>query len=540
MADSAIARLLKLLEADGPEDVRRASVLVLGEIGAQDKEVGPALFEHLDDADAIVRAEVIRALGKLQYVKAVPRLLERIEHGGEESELAAQAVGHMGSKGAHALQDLMTHVPPGLRRRIAGALGSGGTTSAESAAVDSLLDSDSGVVEAATRSLISKVPALSPVHKKALAEHLLALLANKKKPLTNISATAVLRLLAALDDPRIGKILWDRLRGGASIEQRAAVLQALRKWCTAPTREQLNKLLVCACDGDFRVAAPALMLLQGVAPDMVTDDWLSLFNAVDTAVQRFAIERLGARDTPAVAAALVELLSSTDAGVHDAAVNRLGTHKHGRKALQQAIEKADNVDAAWRLARAIAGWASELPTAARNRLLDLACRHLEKGDRLQEPLLFVLRKAGTALVDDALRQRADSLRQKKKYETALVFLRHLLRDPACAVEIRLEAMGCSLRLSSKDLAGDNRSTDFALQQLARLAPNYEAECLEFLQKARWLTPEDLFFVGFHFAEQNGALRNFGGKVLKLVLKKAGKSKIARDARAKILSSGLGE
>src|SRR5262245_42976922 len=209
MPDTALAKILNLLQPEAPADVRRAAVLVLGELGVDHKELGQTLAEHLDDPDPNVRVETIRALGKLQYDKSMSRLLTRIEQGGEESELAAQAVGRMGTRGAKALQDLMSRVAPGLRRRIAGALGSGGTTSAESAAVDSLLDSDPGVVEAATRSLIAKIPALAPSHRKAMVDHLLGLLGNKKNPLAPVSETAVIRLLAALEDPRIGKILWD-------------------------------------------------------------------------------------------------------------------------------------------------------------------------------------------------------------------------------------------------------------------------------------------------------------------------------------------
>src|SRR5262245_33952194 len=220
MADSALAKLLTLLQPDAAADVRRAAVLVLGELGAGDKEVGASLAERLDDADPGVRAEAIRALGKLQYDKAMSRLLSRIEQGGEESELAAQAVGRMGTKGARALQELMTKVAPGLRRRIAGALGAGGTVSAESAAVDSLLDTDPGVVEAATRGLIAKVPSLTASHRKALTEHLLTLLGDKKRPPALASQTAILRLLATLDDPRVGKVLWDRLNSNTPVEQR--------------------------------------------------------------------------------------------------------------------------------------------------------------------------------------------------------------------------------------------------------------------------------------------------------------------------------
>src|SRR5262249_24707243 len=156
----------------------------------------------------------------------------------------------------------------------------------------------------------------------------------------------------------------------------------------------------------------------------------------------------------------------------------------------------------------------------------------EEGDRRYDALAFLLRQADSAAMQKFLLEKAEGVRQKKDYEKALVYLRQLLRDPACGVKIRLGAGGGGVRTSSHDLAAESRSTDPALQQLARLAPNYEAECLKYLQKARWLSTEDLFYSGFHFAEQNGLVRNFGGKLLKMVVKMAGKSKLGKDARTK--------
>src|SRR5438128_1387469 len=82
-----------------------------------------------------------------------------------------------------------------------GALAAAGTPSAESAAVDSLLDTDPGVVEASTRSLIGEIPSLTSAHRKALADHLLELLKRTKADRPPLhSETAVVRLLSALGD----------------------------------------------------------------------------------------------------------------------------------------------------------------------------------------------------------------------------------------------------------------------------------------------------------------------------------------------------
>ena len=60
-----------------------------------------------------------------------------------------------------------------------------------------------------------------------------------------------------------------------------------------------------------------------------------------------------------------------------------------------------------------------------------------------------------------------------------------------------------------------------------------------LEKARWLESEDLYYVGFHFAEQAGRAQAFGGRVLQLVVGRSPKSKLAQAAKSKLKREGLG-
>ena len=101
---------------------------------------------------------------------------------------------------------------------IAAALASAGTASAESATLGVLVDKDAAVVEAAVRSLIGQIPSLSAAQKRAWTDHILQLADRKKNKtaLPPVSEAAVVRLLAALDDPargrRCGIALCRRLR----------------------------------------------------------------------------------------------------------------------------------------------------------------------------------------------------------------------------------------------------------------------------------------------------------------------------------------
>src|SRR6516165_10550095 len=181
MLDATGKKLLKLLQPDHSSDVRAAAAQVIGDIGLRDKESARLLIGLLDDPDEAPRRQALAALGKLRVDKALPRLIERVTHGGPESDIAAQAAAQLGARGVRALCDLMSQVAPGLRPRIAAALAASGTMTDSPSAVVSLLDHDPGVVDAATRTLSTEIPTLSAGHRKALADHLLDLLKPARK-----------------------------------------------------------------------------------------------------------------------------------------------------------------------------------------------------------------------------------------------------------------------------------------------------------------------------------------------------------------------
>ena len=531
-------KILELMQPDHPLTVRCAAALVLGEVGGKDTELVQGLCERLDDDEPALRLEVIKAVGKLRLERALPQLLARIKEGGVEAEQAAQAAARVGAKGTRALQELMPKVAPGLRRTIASALAAGGNTSAETAAVAVLLDKDPGVVEAAVRSLVGQVPTLSAAHRQALADQLLHLLENEQG-LAAASEAGAVRLLAALDDPRAEAVLWERTLPPHPAELRGTALQTLGRWAGAPDKEQFKRLFACASDRDFRVAAPALMILQAQpVNDKTLPGWVALLRAPDVAARRAALDKLGERDSAEVADALVQQLGHADRALRDAALTRLTRLKHGRAALTTALLEADSPDRGWLLAKAQAPTARDNPATWRDAIFKQACAYIESNDRRAEPLLFLLREADAGSLRDRLEQRALTLRKKEEYATALLYLRLLARDPACGFATRLELAACGLKTSARDLTAEARDSDPCLHQFGNLCQNYETELSEQLEKIDWLTPEELYFLGFHFAEREGRQKQFGARVLHMVVKRSPRSKLGQAAKKKLTTAGL--
>ena len=126
-------------------------------------------------------------------------------------------------------------------------------------------------------------------------------------------------------------------------------------------------------------------------------------------------------------------------------------------------------------------------------------------------------------------------RKKKDYETALKYLKLLARDPAVGFAVRLELALCGLKTSGKDVAGEARANDPCLRQFEHVLAQDADEVFKQVQKAKWLDAEDLYYLGFHFAERFGKEKDFGAEVLKAVVKGSPRSKVAAAAKNKLKS-----
>jgi hypothetical protein len=541
MADATLKKLIQVIQSADQVELRRAALRVAGAIGpAGDRGLTKALLPVLEDPDPTLRQGAAEALGQLRAEEALPSLITLVQRGGPEVEAAVRAAGHMGARGARAMGKVMGEAHPVLRRRIAAALVLGGTESAAVATAHALLDEDPGVVDAAARSLAAEVATFGPGQRRALAEYLIASLQPKAKPpLSAASEAAMIRVLGVLHNARAEEVYWARLDPRRPAGIRAAALNSLGTLPLPTSEAKLQRLLACAADTDFQIVAPALLILKQLpAGKKHLKHWQRLLEAPDVATRRFAVDKLRDVSTPVVAAALVAQLRHPDRGLQGDALAVLRASPAGREALLDELLEAASVEEAWSLARAQTATASELSAAPRNRLFQQACRYQDADDRRAEPLWFLLRETDAGWTRDQIEERALALRKKKNYPCAMAYLRLLTRDPACGEEIRFEVAAIGLKQSSHDTSAGTRQADSSLAQFARLLQNPAFDLIGRIQKAKWLDAEDLFYLGFHFAEQTHHAREFGRHVLELLIQRWPRSELAKNARRKLKSEGM--
>jgi HEAT repeat protein len=536
MADATLSKLLLLICDGESTEIRRSALKVLGSVGSKDAKVVKTLVDVLADPEETLRIAAIETMGELEIEDALKPLEEFVRKGGVELESAVHTASLLGAKGANRMGKIMHEVSPHLRSRIAAVLAKSNTGNALVVTASGLLDEDSKVIEATARSLASEIPSYTTQQRSALAKFLMESLGVKK--IAAKSEAAMLRVLSPLHETKAEDIFWSRVLPPHAPDVRAAALQALGT-AEPKTEKRLQALLTCAAERDFQIVAGALMMLKKFpVGGKNAKHWLKLLEAPDVATRRFAVEKLHGVENAEVARALTVQMKHPDRTLREAAMKSLLSFAAGRAAVLEEMLASDDHDRAWSLARALAPAAKDLPTAQRTKAFTQAAKHHDTEDRRAAPLWFFLREIDHDGARDHIEARAQELRKKKKYAQAISYYRLLAQDPACSEETRFELAATGLKESQKILAPEDRNRDPSLHQFARLLQNPAFDLIDHVSKAKWLDPDDLFYLGFHFAEQTHRAQEFGKHVLEIVVKRSPKSDVGKQAKRKLKSEAL--
>jgi hypothetical protein len=139
-------------------------------------------------------------------------------------------------------------------------------------------------------------------------------------------------------------------------------------------------------------------------------------------------------------------------------------------------------------------------------------------------------------------ERALVHKRAKRYEQAFSLLTRLEESGRLDDEGRYVAVitGLGAMLSKKELGRANRTTDPVLRHIVNLVANGYPVAYK-LKRERNLSAEDLFFVGFNFAESKDEdEKEFGGSLLYQLATKEPQSKLGQSAKNKLKLVGLEE
>jgi HEAT repeat protein len=563
---SEIERITQLLASDAVEK-RIAAAIVLGELRARGAEVTEALAGALESGIPLLQRHALEALARVGAKKAAPRIVPLLCARDEDVRRAAvEALVSVGDDVLPTLRARMADAAGDERRALDACLAALGGKDAFHVLLDSLTASDAEAAKAAAIAVRQRVKDADARQRRSYLAETEKYLDKQSKTGTNPGAVAAgVKILGFLEDDKAIPTLLEFTRGGGggakgakgnapAVRQEALIalrfLLGKKGTDAAVVKKVVAALVDAADDADRSLAQTALHTLAGI--DLSDDAMKRLEKLVehpDVERARFVLEMLGRHGGSEAARLIVRVLATTkdkrraeiaasclvepgEGQAAGAAVGSAPVREAAVAPLAKALLEAGDADRAWLLRNVLRPSAKKVPAAVRKQMLQTATARLSAGDRNWEALFATVRDADAGAAAEAMRELAGKLR-KSNPEKALTVLRVHCRNEGATDADRYALAVAELARSPRDTRPAARSGDEALRLLVSLLDR-GFDVASQLRKDKSLSLDDLYYVGFHFSEAEHPL---GEDLLRTVVDKGGRAKIAKMARSKL---ALGE
>ncbi len=531
-----VDKIVALLRSDAVER-RIAAAIVLGELRPKSAEAALALGAALEAGIPLLQLHALESLARIGAKRALARIFPLLSsNDADVRRAAAKAIASVGEEVVPEIKSRMQTATPDERRTLDAVLAELGGKDAFSALIRGLASENADAAKAAALAVRAEVKGADGQRRRsylAAIEKFLTSQKQKGKEAFGAIAAAI-KILGYLEDERTIATLLPYVEdenAHPQVRQEAIIAFRFALQKTKPSARVVDALLAAASADDRTLAQTALHTLASLSlGDDVVKRLEKITGHKDIDRARFVIEHLGRLGGQEACRVLAKALVTLPKPYADAAATALGGKEEAAAPLARALLDLADRDRAWLVRNVIRPVAKKVPPPVRKELLALAMDRLGKGEPGWEAQLDVVRDADPATAADALRELAARLRKAKNADKALTVLRLLGRTDRVTPQDRLDLAILELHRSVKDTRKEMRASDEALRALGQILQKGGLDVGKALRQDRSLSMDELYYVGFHFAEEGHAL---GEELLAEVVKKGGRTKIAKMARNKL-------
>ena len=542
-----IRKIVSLLE-DLAVEKQIAAAIVLGELGAKGQGVEDALAKLLSDArPLLLQRHALDALAKIGAKRSLKLILPLVVS--SDADVRQAALRAIASAGEAAIAPIRHRLPlaePEERRTLESLLADAGESETLFQLLESAASGDAEKAKAAMLMLRQRTKSATAGRRRGyLAETERFLKSQQKLGGAPSAILAGVKVLGYLEHEKALPTLLafatspselSAVRHEAFIGIRFAIANANananagRKRAPFDGAKIARAAIDAAAGADRALAQAALKTLGALAlsPDQARR-LEKLVEHPDHERARLVIEQLGRQKGADAAKVLVDLLVRGDKRRAEYAAAALAAHDDATSPLAHALLTADNDARAQMIRVALRPNAKKIAPALKKRIVDLAIQRLEAGEHGWEALFDAARDADPEAIALALRALTTKLRRADRREKALSILSMLCRSERASDDDRYLCVALELAKKGHDTRRAARAGDAALQMIgALLDRGYDVS--KALRTDRNLGLEDLYYVGFHFAEEGHPV---GEELLGEVAKRGGRAKIGRMAKNKL-------
>jgi hypothetical protein len=532
---SEVSKIVRLLK-DPSVEKRIAAAIVLGELKVKSPEAVEGFVSLIDSGVPVLQRHALEALTHIGSAKkVVGKAMDLLGSNVEDvRRAAAAAIRSVGDEVVPIIRARLEKSEGHERRALDAILADVGGKDAFSTLLNGLATSEGEAAKAAALAVRQHVKdAGARVRGSYMTEVEKYLKKNANGAPSAICAA--LKILGYLEDDSAVPTLLAYATGKnqpAAVRQEALIALRFALQDGKPNAKVVDALASAAESSDRSLAHTALHTLGTLTlPPATIPRFEKLLAHEDMERVRFAAAYLGGQTS--ATKSLVKALLNQDRKRAEVVAETLTGREEAAPALARALLDTKDLDRAWLLRKVLQPVAKSVPPAVRKELLALAEKRLaqkdEKSARGWEAPLEIAQAADAEGTGKSLRALAERLRRSKNDDRAATVLGLVLRSPNATDEDRYTLASIELRKSTLDTRPQTRASDGALSRLKYLTSRgYDVAGA--LRKDRALELDHLYYVGFHFVEEGHSL---GDDLLEHVVKKGGKSKVAKAAKNKL-------
>ncbi|MBI4586336.1 MAG: HEAT repeat domain-containing protein [Planctomycetes bacterium] len=542
--DGTAKNIIRLLDSNNLE-LRLAAIRVITELKITNPSVIHSLGRALREDSPALKILALKGLVRLGARGVVDMVIPLILEPGELREHALAVIVAVGAEAVEPLQKLYPSADFHGKRAIATALSQMSHPRALQFLLGCLSQETFELQKHLSQCLCDAIDKLAVGAQPPVFKLVKKFLVSSKAKNDLQSQVVGLILLGHFRNPTSVAAARKQLLGFTPKNQppevrRYALISLARSISEAPVSNDLiNYLEKLLCDDDWHnVAQNALSAFHRLSlPRSRTLKLVGLLkHSPHFSVHIYVLERLSREDNPEVARTIIPFLGDPRYRVREAAEQALHSMPSAMESLFAELAESSDMDLCHRLHNIIRDFPLEVKSKYLNKAISKFIGLYDRNDRRAQFFLEIVRGIDPEPLRRKIYESVESLRRGKSKDRWLKISRYLqiLWDHHLITPEGRYLFSISLiRLNSKDLSPHARRANLGLQVLRSLIYDDTPKLVRNLTTSRDLTPDDLYYIGFHFIEEGGELRPFATHLLEHLVKTHPKTKIAGMADQKL-------
>ncbi|MBN1256562.1 MAG: HEAT repeat domain-containing protein [Planctomycetes bacterium] len=533
----SICALLKNNELE----VQRAAALVLARLSPREPSVSKALGEALSNTtDPELAKCLLQALRNNPHETSIRYLFDALDSETIPNEELLDVIAAVGPKAVSHLRKLFLKSTPEVRCIIAQVLPRIQTDAANAFLIDIFHNKNIEVVRAAIHALREVAPRFNKKERSRLFLRLKSALGEKRISSNHSALLAIIISLGIDVDPRAKKLLLPYTLEEYDEQTRRYALISLEELeYPGESHGDVIKAITPILDEENEnIVSHAVGVLSKIHPRKSdADKLIELLENQHSCVQSYAIRSLGLLNTITYARMILHFLWHKDHNLRHTVHETLSQMSSAINMLLEQLAELKDIKQAEDLVSIIAAHSARITkpkaSALVRQLFDLMSKNDTRYQLYRDVILLVDSKS----LRTSVFSRVSSARKRKDYNTVANCLTLLVDTEFMAPELKFDLAVAKLKTSRKESTRAFRQSDYCLELIAEMLHlNGKGFVKDFLADSS-LDLEDYYYVGFHFSERLNTERRFGADVLRHVVKKGKRKKIAAAAREKLKVEG---